>query len=414
LDNVTHALAGLLAAEAVCVWRKESRPEVRASAYLVSALSNNLPDIDIVYTWITGPKPLGSLLHHRGHTHTLVIALLLAWLLALGAWRWFAKRHATASRRERGLIYGLALAGPLLHLSMDYGNNYGVHPFWPASGRWFYGDTIFIVEPTWWAIAIPVLAACARRRLLKVTLWLLLAAVLVVCWFVPFVLTESRLLLLVIAALAWAVASHTSERTRIVAALTACALVPLGFAIASSRAKANVGEATAAAFPALSVLDIAATPMPANPLCWEALVVGEQGGRYRVLRASVALPPLAAERCTAGADTEPTAQVTRITRADRDGVRWRTEYGAELRSLAELRAHSCWAKAGLEFMRVPYVRRVERAERGLEAGSYLGDLRYDRSPSADFSDFRLPEDPKSACPRFVPGWDEPRADLFRR
>src|SRR6188768_1978193 len=109
----------MLLAEAVCVARGETRKPVRAAAYLVSALANNLPDVDIVYTWITGPRPLGSLLHHRGHTHTLLLALPGAWLLGLGVWRWFSRRTADATPRDRQLFLGLALAGVVLHLAMD-------------------------------------------------------------------------------------------------------------------------------------------------------------------------------------------------------------------------------------------------------------------------------------------------------
>ena len=70
--------------------------------------------------------------------------------------------------------------GRELHLAMDFANNYGVHPFWPLSGRWFYGDTIFIIEPLWLVLLIPVLAHRLERRWLKVLLWCLLAALLAV------------------------------------------------------------------------------------------------------------------------------------------------------------------------------------------------------------------------------------------
>src|SRR4051812_21876108 len=160
----------MLLAEAVLVARGETRRTVRAAAYWVSALANNLPDIDIVYTWITTPKPLGSLLHHRGHTHTLLFALPAAWLLGLAVWRWLSGRKDDAGPPERRLIVGLALAGVLLHMTMDFGNNYGVHPFWPLSGKWLYGDSIFIVEPLWWAITIPLIATRIERRWLKIGL----------------------------------------------------------------------------------------------------------------------------------------------------------------------------------------------------------------------------------------------------
>ena len=195
MENVTHALAGMLVAEAVCVFRRETRPELRATAYLVSALANNLPDIDIVYTWITGPKPLGSLLHHRGHTHTLLLALPGAWLLGVLIWRWFSRRNAGATPRDRRLFVGLSLAGVVLHLSMDFGNNYGVHPFWPLSSRWFYGDSIFIIEPLWWVILIPLFVTTLRKRWLQVLLTVLLAALLMACWFVPFVSSVTASLL---------------------------------------------------------------------------------------------------------------------------------------------------------------------------------------------------------------------------
>src|ERR1044071_5463246 len=108
----------MLAAEVVCAVRREQRPHLRAALYLVSALGNNLPDSDILYSWMDGPKPLGSLLHHRGHTHTLAFALPMAWLLGFAVWRWFQRRHADAGEAEKRLIFGLALVGPALHLLM--------------------------------------------------------------------------------------------------------------------------------------------------------------------------------------------------------------------------------------------------------------------------------------------------------
>jgi inner membrane protein len=405
LDNVTHALAGMLLAEAVCVYRGETRQPVRAAAYLVSALANNLPDIDVFYSSWMEPRPLGSLLNHRGHTHTLLLALPLAWLLGWGAWRWFLRKHPESGKRESRLFLGLSLIGVVLHLGMDFGNNYGVHPFWPLNNRWFYGDSIFIVEPLWLAFAIPIVASRLQRRWLKLVLWAVLGAVLVVCWFVPFVPTPSRVLVLGVTGLAFWVAHRASERLRIGFALGGCLAVALVFVGCSIAAKAELRRATEAAFPALEVHDIAATPMPANPLCWEGLLAGEQGGSYRVLRASVALGPMAALDCNAGADVEPTASVARITRANRGGVHWLTEYHFDIAALSRLRHDDCRFRGLLEFARLPYVS---------ASGTLAGDLRYDRKPELDFSDIELPKDPHvGGCPRFLPGWTEPRARLFQ-
>lgn len=405
MDNLTHSLAGMLLADAVCTWRRETRAHVRTAASLVSALANNLPDSDIVYSWLDGPKPLGSLLHHRGHTHTLLVALPMAWLLGLAAWRVFQRKHAGAGEAERRLLFGLALLGPVVHLLMDFGNNYGVHPFWPLYSRWLYGDAIFIVEPLWIAVLVPSLAAAVTRRWLAVTLWVVLVALLLVCWFVPFVPTAARLMLLSTTALAWYVARTTSDRARSTFALGACVSIAAVFAVASGRAKAEVRAAAVAAFPALTLHDIATAPLPANPACWEALLVGEQGGVYRVVRASVALPPFENVRCVAGADVDPSAPVTPVSRVNQHGVRWLNEYRATIAQLSQLRRDDCRFRALLRFARVPYV---------TATASLAGDLRYDRQAGLDFSDLELrPPASAAPCPRFVPGWQEPRSELFQ-
>lgn len=403
MDNLTHSLAGMLLAEAACVWRRERRPHVRAWAYLVSAVANNLPDIDVAYTWMDGPKPLGSLLNHRGHTHTLALALPGAWLLGWAAWRWFARRHPGAASPERELLLLLALLGPVAHLLLDFGNNYGVHPFWPLSGRWFYGDTIFIVEPLWLALAVPVLAQTLARRWLRILIWVLLCAVLVLYWYLPFFNGTARVVLLGTVAAAFVVARRGSERARITFALGGWLAVALVFALGSQLAKARLRNAAEAAFPALSVHDISASPLPGDPTCWEGLVAGEQGDTYRVLRATVALPP--ARACAVGADTDPTAPVVPLERAARGGVRWLTEYHASLSELSRLRRDDCRFRALLRFARLPYV---------ASSGRVAGDLRYDRKPELDFSDVPLPASPAEGdCPRFIPGWSEPRAALFQ-
>jgi inner membrane protein len=402
----------MLVAEGVCTWRREARQELRAAAYLLSGLANNLPDIDVVYSsWLTGPKPLGSLLHHRGHTHTLVFALLGGGLLYWLAMHLYLRRKQAFSPPERHVLLGLCLAGPLLHVAMDFGNSYGVHPFWPLTGRWFYGDTIFILEPLWWALTIPILAHRLARRWLRLLLWSLLGALLVVSWFVPFVVPASRYALLLLTALGVALTRWGSPRASVSFAVVGCLCVALLFRLGSARAQTALRSAAEATFPALELYDIAATPMPANPACWEGLVAGEQGGSYRVLRARVSLPPLELANCAAGVDAHPTAPVTALDRPVRGGVEWQTEYRADLGELRALRTRDCRFRALLKFTRLPYAFYTPGT------GSFprllkAGDLRYDRASDLDFSDIELGEAGRDSCPRFVPGWAEPRADLL--
>jgi len=243
LDNVTHSLAGMLLAEAVCVWRGETRRHVRAAAYLVSALANNLPDADVFYSWIPEPRAARqSFESPRAHAHA---ARGVAVRVAARRRRLALVLAPPSGRRRRArtrLVRGAGARGVVLHLGMDFGNNYGVHPFWPLSSRWLYGDSIFIVEPLWLAIAIPILSETLTRRWLKLTLWVVLSAVLVVCWFVPFVATPVRFTLLGVTALSSFVARKSHERLRIQLAVAAWLAVALLFGLASLRAKSKLAR----------------------------------------------------------------------------------------------------------------------------------------------------------------------------
>jgi inner membrane protein len=378
---------------------------VRASAALCSVLANNLPDLDVLYASFWPPRPLGNLLHHRGHTHTLLLALPAAWLLAELCFRALRRRSPGAQAQERRLLLGLAAAGVVLHLVLDFFNNYGVHPFWPLSDRWFYGDTVFIVEPFWWALVIPFITPALTRRWLSSALWVLLAALLVVCWFVPFVAPWTRFALVCVTVLGAWLGRRSSESWRLALALAGAVGVPLVFWGASLCAKAELREASVAAFPALDVQDIATTPQPGNPACWEGLIAGEQGGVYLVLRATVALFGAPANGCAVGLEVEPSAPTSPLTRSNHGGVRWVSQYAEKVSELARLRREDCRFRALLHFARLPYVARARHM---------AGDLRYDRNPTADFSDIPLPgSSGEEACPTLVPSWREPRASLFQ-
>ncbi len=119
-------------------------------------VASNLPDVDLLYTSFAG-GPLAYVLQHRGYTHTLVGALLGAVLLWLIDLLWLHYRQLRASVAERAWLAAACIGGVLLHLAMDYTNNYGVHPFWPFYDGWVYGDSVFILEPLLWLAAVPLI-----------------------------------------------------------------------------------------------------------------------------------------------------------------------------------------------------------------------------------------------------------------
>ena len=88
MDNLTHSLVGLavgeLADRSLPQHADPATARTRRRVLLATgALASNFPDLDLVLTPLLAP-PLGYLLHHRGHTHTLLYALpQIALLLGL-------------------------------------------------------------------------------------------------------------------------------------------------------------------------------------------------------------------------------------------------------------------------------------------------------------------------------------------
>jgi inner membrane protein len=153
MDNITHSVVGLgvgaLIDRSLPPEPDAAGERVRQRMLLtIGCLASNFPDLDLVLTRLLAP-PLGYLLHHRGHTHTLLAAIgEVALLLALVWLLWpNARRLLRASRHARRGALLAAGAGLVLHLAMDGMNVYGVHPFWPFDNNWYYGDLVFIVEP---------------------------------------------------------------------------------------------------------------------------------------------------------------------------------------------------------------------------------------------------------------------------
>jgi inner membrane protein len=125
----------------------------------------NLPDMDVLAYFAS---PVHALWLRRGVTHGALALIVLPFLLAgvLIAWDRLVRRRSgrVPSRpvvpRQVLLLSLIAVA---THPFLDFMNTYGMRWLMPLSGRWFYGDTLFIVDPWIWG----VLAAgifIARRR----------------------------------------------------------------------------------------------------------------------------------------------------------------------------------------------------------------------------------------------------------
>ena len=147
MDNLTHSLIGAALGQAGL----KRKTGLAMPALIVGA---NLPDIDAGCA-IYG---IESLSMRRGLTHGPIALVVLPLLLAGALWwfdRWQERRGTRPQGRlpvRFGWLLALSFIACLTHPLFDWFNNYGIRLLEPFSSEWFYGDTLFIIDP--WIIAM--------------------------------------------------------------------------------------------------------------------------------------------------------------------------------------------------------------------------------------------------------------------
>src|SRR3954469_15804486 len=111
MENLTHSLIGATLAEIALP--KSATKTQRTLFYVSGILAANLPDADLLYTSIT-PAPLGYLLHHRGHTHTIAGLVALAALIGLVCALPAIRRHVAPIAPRFWILVAAALASHLI------------------------------------------------------------------------------------------------------------------------------------------------------------------------------------------------------------------------------------------------------------------------------------------------------------
>jgi inner membrane protein len=144
LDNLTHSLVGALLGR---MGAKRLSPRAMP-ALIVSA---NLPDIDsFIAPWLG----LSGRTFHRGFTHGVGGLLVMPFVTAAIILLWNKLRPSKEGPLKLGGLLLACFIGTLSHPALDYLNTYGVRLLEPFSHRWFYGDTLFIVDPWIWLMLI--------------------------------------------------------------------------------------------------------------------------------------------------------------------------------------------------------------------------------------------------------------------
>jgi membrane-bound metal-dependent hydrolase YbcI (DUF457 family) len=249
VDNLAHALVGAALGRAVAARR------VPASGW-IGAIAANAPDWSELVIGRNIRGSVGYYGFHRSITHSFVGAVIETVGIAALVWVF-----VTLGQRKRGIPVSLgwivALVGVtvLSHLYLDWQGSYGLRPFLPWSGHWYYADWVAIVDPLYWLIPLVALAWGAERHWRDLVPIVLLAAL--ICVLLLLRAAEAATWLLVVSysiiaigAVGW-VAHWFGVARRQRAAAWAIALLAVyagAQGIASRGAKADAQRAAVARF----------------------------------------------------------------------------------------------------------------------------------------------------------------------
>ena len=144
MDNITHSLVG-----AVLGRMGLKRLTPRAMPALI--ISANLPDIDSFVAPLFGEEPIAV---HRGFTHGIGGLVTMPFVAAAIILICEKLRPGKEGPIKLGGLLLACFLGTLSHPLLDFTNSYGTRLLDPASQRWFYGDTLFIMDPWIWLMLI--------------------------------------------------------------------------------------------------------------------------------------------------------------------------------------------------------------------------------------------------------------------
>ncbi len=134
---MTHFLTGACLARAGLNRRT-------AYATLAMTLAAEAPDIDV--GWGLG-GPVTGFAHHRGITHTLAGAPVMALLVTGVVWALARLLPKPVLPVRWVWVWVLALIADASHLFLDWTNTYGLRPFYPWDPHWYAGSFVFIFDP---------------------------------------------------------------------------------------------------------------------------------------------------------------------------------------------------------------------------------------------------------------------------
>ncbi len=134
MDSITHIVLGATIGEVI------AGKQLGKKAMVIGAIAQSVPDFDFIMSiWL---RPVDELLSHRGITHSILFALVIATTIGLLASK--LKRPNNLSASKWMIFIALEL---FAHLILDGLNNYGVGWFEPFSQQRISFNVIYVADP---------------------------------------------------------------------------------------------------------------------------------------------------------------------------------------------------------------------------------------------------------------------------
>ena len=169
MDPLTHTLLGANLAST----RLRDTTRLAAAALVIGA---NLPDVDSIL-YFTGHEDL-ALGFRRGWTHGVLALVLLPFLQTALLLAYDRLRPDPHKRARAGWLLALSTFAILTHPFLDWLNNYGMRWLMPFRGTWFYGDSVYIMDPWLWLILGVGWVAPRRATRATLAVWAVCTALL--------------------------------------------------------------------------------------------------------------------------------------------------------------------------------------------------------------------------------------------
>ncbi len=266
MDPLAHTLFGATMAEAGL-----KRKTALATATLI--IGANIPDIDALAMLIS---PDYALWFRRGWTHSILALFIWPFLLTglmLGVDHLIQKRNQRRNSNRQGppmrplMLLGIAFLGVWSHPFLDWLNDYGIRLLMPFSETWFYGDSLFIIDPWFWLLAGAGVVLARSKSWVSISGWLLLGtattALITTTDMVPWLVKGVWLIgLTAIIIVRWS-GRHRNTAKPIALSLLATLLFYIAFMITGSKlttshARAHLNET------GVDIMQVMANPLPAR------------------------------------------------------------------------------------------------------------------------------------------------------